>query len=193
MKSGVADIPEEFRPNGQRLPHKFSANLVELTRCATLLVMYRAAVWLVLFIAPRIVYGVVTPSPLQRGFEQNVGQYGSDILFALDARILYKNRVQLIPDISMQFANGNPFAVVSGQAPKPYPLNLYMGSDPKRWRENVSHFGTVRYAQIYPGIDLECNTFNQGDGLPAFRFIVSPGANPQLLIVPIWDGSNPRL
>ena len=155
--------------------------------------MYRASVWLVLFITPRIVYGVVTPSPLQRGFEQNVGQYGSDILFALDYRVLYRNRVQLIPDISMQFANGNPFAVVSGQAPKPYPLNLYIGPDPKRWRENVSHFGAVRYAQIYPGIDLECNTFNQGDRLPAFRFIVSPGANPQLLIMNLLAKTPPIL
>ena len=34
-------------------------------------------------------------------------------------------------------------------------INYYRGNDPTRWRENVPVWGGVRYADLYPGVDLE--------------------------------------
>jgi uncharacterized protein (TIGR03437 family) len=138
----------------------------------------RCGVWLILVTASHLVNGAVIPPP-QRGFAQNVGQYSSDILFALDDRILYKDRVQLSAGLTIQFVNANPSTVVTGQNPRDFPLNLYIGTDPKQWHENVPHFKTVHYAQIYPGIDIDCNAeFVPGGGMPAFRVYVKSGADP---------------
>ena len=87
----------------------------------------------------------VTIEPPQRGFDQNIGQYPSDILFALDDRIFYKNKIQIHDGFSVQFADSDPSVAVTGKDPMAFPLNLYLGGDPKLWRENVPHFSTVRY------------------------------------------------
>ncbi len=121
--------------------------------------------------------------PPYRGFDRNVGQYESSVLFAFDEQIFYQSSVQLAPQLSIQFANASPLAIVSGMNPAAFPLNLYLGSDPKRWRENVPHFATVSYAQIYPGIDAEWLIGVSETNLPMLRFRVAPGADPQNVIL----------
>ncbi len=126
-----------------------------------------------------MVYGAAVAPP-QRGFEQNVGQYNSDVLFALDDRIFYQNRVQLTYTLAVRFGDANPSAAAVGKNPVAFPLNLYLLPYPEWWRENVPHFSTVRYAQIYPGIDAD---WNCGTGLPMLRIVVAPGGNPHQLLL----------
>jgi uncharacterized protein (TIGR03437 family) len=145
--------------------------------------MFRRQVSLVVLSFVQLAYGELLPlATPQRGFEQNLGQYSSEVLFALDQRILYRDRVQLTDGLSMKFIDANPSPAVTGRNPRAFSLNLYFGNDPKLWRENVPHFATVRYAQVYPGIDIELNAdWVPGGGSPAVRIIVAPGANPQQL------------
>ena len=143
--------------------------------------MHRAAVSFVLLMYTRLVCADV-PHISQKGFAQNIGQYAGDILFAFDQRIIHQDRVQLFSGLSVQFLNANPSTVVAGVSPRSFTLNQYFGPDQKRWRENVPHFATVRYPGIFPGIDVECNvSYEFSGGIPAFRAIVSPGANPRQL------------
>src|SRR5258708_7680232 len=63
--------------------------------------------WLIWLLTAGIAGGKVFPLP-ERGFEQNLGQYGSHVLFALDQRILYPDRVQFASSLTVQFAGANP-------------------------------------------------------------------------------------
>jgi uncharacterized protein (TIGR03437 family) len=133
------------------------------------------------FAAPGQTLTVTTPQP---GFEQNLGQYASDVLFALDQRVFYANRVQLVTGLSLQFVNANATVAVTGQAPRGFPLNLYFGSDSKKWLENVPHFKTVHYAQVYPGVDVDFNADRvPGGGTPFVQITVDPGANPAQIVM----------
>src|SRR6266850_312730 len=96
------------------------------------------------------------------GFRPNAGQYDSvvnrpydsGVLFALQSRLFYRNAVQLSFGLTLEFVNAGLAVTVSGESQFEYPLNIYYG--PRAyWRENVPQFASVRYAQIYPGIELE--------------------------------------
>jgi uncharacterized protein (TIGR03437 family) len=50
-----------------------------------------------------------------------------------------------------------------------------IGSDPSRWRRDIPSFGRVRYAEVYPGIDL---VFYGNQQQVEFDFVVAPGADP---------------
>jgi hypothetical protein len=53
--------------------------------------------------------------------------------------------------------------------------NYFIGNDPARWRTAVPHFERVRYAAVYPGIDLVY--YGAGRELE-YDFVVAPGASP---------------
>jgi hypothetical protein len=53
--------------------------------------------------------------------------------------------------------------------------NYFVGNDPARWRSRVPHFERVRYAGLYPGIDLVY--YGAGRELE-YDFVVAPGASP---------------
>jgi uncharacterized protein (TIGR03437 family) len=52
------------------------------------------------------------------------------------------------------------------------------GADEKAWLTGIAHYGRVRYASVYPGVDL----LFRGEGKELeFDFIVAPGANPNTI------------
>lgn len=54
--------------------------------------------------------------------------------------------------------------------------NYFIGADPRAWRTAVPQYSRVRYAQVYPGIDLVW--YGQQRQLE-HDFIVAPGARPE--------------
>jgi hypothetical protein len=56
--------------------------------------------------------------------------------------------------------------------------NYFIGNDPKKWRRNIPQYAKVRYEEVYPGIDL---VFYGNDGQLEFDFIVTPGADPDVI------------
>lgn len=50
--------------------------------------------------------------------------------------------------------NANRAPLVTGLEQLPSSSHYFIGRDTSRWRTGVAHFGKVRYASIYPGIDL---------------------------------------
>ncbi len=73
-------------------------------------------------------------------------------------------------------ANDNP--AISGLDQLPMVSNYYLGNDPSKFRENVPHFAKVKYAQVYPGIDVVY--YGNQDQLE-YDFIVAPGADPNVI------------
>lgn len=65
---------------------------------------------------------------------------------------------------------------VNGVQPTGGVSNYLIGNDPKHWHSNIPHYGQMRIAGVYAGIDL---LFYDNKGDLEYDFIVSPGANPK--------------
>jgi uncharacterized repeat protein (TIGR01451 family) len=77
--------------------------------------------------------------------------------------------------VRMKLVGANPGAVTSGTDPLPGKSNYILGNDPQQWHRGVPQFAGVRYASVYPGIDL---VFYGNQGRLEYDFRVAPGANP---------------
>ena len=56
--------------------------------------------------------------------------------------------------VRMKLVGANPQAKVSGLDELPGKTNYFIGNDPKKWRTNVANYAKVKYANVYPGVDL---------------------------------------
>jgi hypothetical protein len=54
--------------------------------------------------------------------------------------------------------------------------NYLFGSEPDRWLTNVSHYAKVRYANVYPGVDV---VYHGNQNRLEDDFVVLPGADPR--------------
>lgn len=108
------------------------------------------------------------------GIQPNIGQYDSEVLFAIGQTRFYGDRIRINSNLTIRFEVAVPLASVSGVEPSAVPLHSYLGSDPLRWRENVPHYSAIRYTRIYPGIDAE---WYSGRGNPMVRVHVAAGSD----------------
>jgi len=78
---------------------------------------------------------------------------------------------------SMQFrlsgAAKNPAVVGEGQ--QPGKVNYFIGRDPAKWHTNVPTYASVRYRNVYPGIDL---VYYGNHQQLEYDFVISAGADP---------------
>jgi len=79
--------------------------------------------------------------------------------------------------VSLAFPGANPNVIISGNAVLPGRVNYFIGDDPTRWHTNLSSYGEVTYAGLYPGIDL---TYGGLAGRLKGTYAVAPGASPAL-------------
>src|SRR4029450_6509696 len=56
--------------------------------------------------------------------------------------------------LRLQLVGGDPGSVARAEDALGGVVNHYEGNDPSRWRTGVPTFARVRYAAVYPGIDL---------------------------------------
>jgi hypothetical protein len=78
----------------------------------------------------------------------------------------------------MKLAGANARAGVTGADALPGKSNYFIGSDPSQWRTNVPTYGAVKYAAVYPGIDL---VYHGNQRLLEYDFLVAPGADPRAI------------
>jgi hypothetical protein len=67
--------------------------------------------------------------------------------------------------------------------------NYFIGSDPAAWRTSVAQFGRLRFAQVYPGIDV---VYYGNGGRLEHDFVVRPGADLSCIRLH-FSGPRPRL
>jgi hypothetical protein len=87
--------------------------------------------------------------------------------------------------LRMELVGANPQAKVSGLEELPGKSNYFIGNDPKKWRTNVPNYAKVKYANVYPGVDL---VYYGNQGQLEYDFVVQPGADPR----PIQLAINPH-
>jgi hypothetical protein len=114
-------------------------------------------------------------------FERNEGQVTGDAQFlgrsggwqlAFDSRGL------------LSFKGGASFRLTWGTSQRVAPegvgvlpgkVNYFVGNDPSRWRAKVPTYWGVKYAEVYPGVDLVFH----GDGTSLeYDLMIHPGARP---------------
>lgn len=83
------------------------------------------------------------------------------------------------------FEGANPQSQILPERPLPGYANYFLGNDPSKWASNVNSYGAIRYANIYPGIDVR---FYAENGYLKYDFIVYPGADPGKLVLR-YDGA----
>jgi hypothetical protein len=74
----------------------------------------------------------------------------------------------------LTFENANSQTRVAGVERLPGISNYFTGSDPKQWHTHIPQFAKVRYAQLYPGVDL---IFYFRDGQLEYDLVGFPGAS----------------
>ncbi len=73
-------------------------------------------------------------------------------------------------------ANRNP--TMTGLDELPGKVNYLHGKNQKNWRTDIPTYAKVKYKKAYPGIDL---VYYGNQRLLEYDFIVSPGANPNVI------------
>jgi Dockerin type I domain/Beta-propeller repeat len=73
--------------------------------------------------------------------------------------------------VTMRMVGANRASQASGQGPLPSRSNFYRGSDPSRWSAGVANYESLRYADIYRGVDV---VFYGNQRQLEYDFIVAP-------------------
>lgn len=88
--------------------------------------------------------------------------------------------------LRMQLVGANSNPQVTGQAELPGRINYFLGNDPSQWRTNIPTFAKVRYANVYPGVDL---VYYGNLRQLEYDLVVAPGVDPAVIRV-AFDGAD---
>ena len=119
----------------------------------------------------------IRPKPRVRSQESgaNIGQGTTD------------NRPRTMDSVlRMRLVGANTGAAVTGLEELPGKSNYFIGNDPNKWRTLVPNYAKVKYAGVYPGVDLVYYG-NQGGQLE-YDFVVAPGADPSVIALNVAAG-----
>jgi hypothetical protein len=83
-----------------------------------------------------------------------------------------------VDQLRMQLAGASTVTRPLGEEQLPGVANYFIGSDPAGWHTNIPTFAKVRYAGVYPGIDL---VYYGNQRQLEYDFAVAPGASPGVI------------
>jgi hypothetical protein len=92
--------------------------------------------------------------------------------------------------VGMRLVGANARAKMVGLSELEAKSNYYLGSAPAKWRAGIPRYEKVQCKDIYPGIDLIY--YGNRDQLE-FDFVVSPGANPEVVRLTFEGAESIRL
>src|SRR6267378_5744644 len=68
--------------------------------------------------------------------------------------------------------------------------NYFIGNDPTKWRTGVASYARVKYADLYPGVDM---VFYGNQRRLEYDFVVAPGADPKNIRLKIQGAGRLRI
>jgi hypothetical protein len=80
--------------------------------------------------------------------------------------------------LRMKLVGAKTTPQVEGRDELPGKSNYFIGSDPAKWRTNVSNYARVQYRDVYPGIDL---IYYGNQRQLEYDFVVAPGADSRVI------------
>ena len=120
-------------------------------------------------------------------FEPNVGQSDKEILYLSrgsnytlflsedHATIRFHNGEAGHSDVKLKWEGAAAKPEISAEGLQASYSNYFRGSDPSKWRTEVPHYQSIRYREIWPGIDL---VFHGDNKDLEWDFVVLPGGDP---------------
>src|SRR5262249_49877143 len=88
--------------------------------------------------------------------------------------------------LRLKLVDANPAPQAEALDALPGVANYYLGNDPAQWRTNLPTYSKVRYADVYPGIDL---VYYGHHGQLRYDLVVAPGADPSAIALAV-DGAD---
>lgn len=124
---------------------------------------------------------------LPLSFEKNVGQTADEVLFlartgagavglTADGLVIEPHQSSRGPVRMALKGVRTTKASPSAEAELPGRVNYLIGPDPSRWRTGLPTFSSVRYRDVYPGIDL---VYYGNQHQLEYDFLIAPGADPR--------------
>jgi len=93
--------------------------------------------------------------------------------------------------LRLRLVGANPQAEASGLNELQGKSNYFIGNDPKTWRTNVANYAKVKFANVYPGVDM---VYYGNHQQLEYDFVVHPGGGPKAIALIVgWDGVRPAL
>jgi hypothetical protein len=87
--------------------------------------------------------------------------------------------------LRMKLVGANGTAKVTGLEQQPGKSNYFIGNDRKKWLTNLPNFAKVKWANVYPGVDL---VYYGNQRQLEYDFVVQPGGDPRSIELVInWD------
>jgi hypothetical protein len=80
--------------------------------------------------------------------------------------------------LRMKLVGADPQPPLSGLEELPGKANYFLGNDPAQWRTNIPTYAKIKYASVYPGVDL---VYYGNQRTLEYDFIVAPGADPKII------------
>ena len=80
--------------------------------------------------------------------------------------------------VRMKLEGANPATSVEGLDQFASKSNYFSGPDPAQWHTNIPTYARVRYAQVYPGIDV---VYYGSQRQLEYDFVVAPGSDPNVI------------
>jgi hypothetical protein len=130
-------------------------------------------------------------------FEANVGQTDSRVRFVArgsghtlfltdrEAVLVIRNGVAGSRSVvRTSLVGASAAATPEGDGEVAGRVNYFLGRDSRSWHPGVACYGDVRYAGVYPGIDL---VYHGRQGALEYDFQIAPGADPSRVLVS-FDG-----
>src|SRR6185503_18248465 len=128
----------------------------------------------VLFLTPtEAVMALDNPAAHKKGKENRASRSRTDDIESGDSRPKPPRRI-----VRMKLEGANPDPRIEGLEQLSTTSNYFAGSDPTAWRTGIPSFTRVRYAQVYPGIDM---VYYGNQRRLEYDFVVAPGANPDTI------------
>lgn len=87
--------------------------------------------------------------------------------------------------LSMKVVGANPAAKLQPLEKQVTESNYFIGNDPAKWHRGIENYSKIRYAAVYPGIDL---VYYGKQGSLEYDFVVKPGADPTNIQMALGSG-----
>jgi hypothetical protein len=135
-------------------------------------------------------------------FERNDGQTAGEVAYLSRGRgsTLFLTRGEAVlalrdgdakrAVLRLRMIGANAAPAISGEEVLPGTTNYMIGNDRKRWHTGVLSYRRVRYAGVWPGVDLVWH--GRQDALE-YDFIVAPGVDPSRIAIEVEGAKRLRI
>lgn len=92
--------------------------------------------------------------------------------------------------LHMTLVGANVHATAIGEDELPGKSNYFIGKDPAKWTRDVTNYAKVKYAGVYPGIDL---VYYGSQSELEYDFVVRPGIDTSVIRLGLNDATHQNL